>query len=118
MSDEEVIQQLDQVWNRAYQERDLEALSEVLADGWVGLMPDHQSISKEVLLESQRQAPPPEEVQSTFEEGATYLFGATAVTTGQVMIKTAETFVQQRFTRFYAKREGRWQAVAVQVVPL
>ncbi len=94
------------------------ALSEVLADNWVGLTLAHEVITKEVLLESQRQAPPPEEVQSTFEEGAVYLFGGAAVTTGQVTIKTADDFIQQRFTRIYAKREGRWQAVAVQVVPL
>ena len=118
MSDEEVIQQLDQRWNRAYQERNLALLNEVLADDWVGLMSTHEAITKEVSLESQRQAPPPEEVESMFETGPGYLYGDTAVTTGQVMIKTAENFIQQRFTRIYAKRDGQWRAVAVQVVPL
>ena len=111
------MRQLDRAWNAAYAQRDLAALSEILADDWVGLMP-RQSITKEVLLESQRQAPPPEEVESTFKEGEHYLFGDTAVTTGQVTIRTADTFIQQRFTRVYAKRGGQWRAVAVQVVPL
>ncbi len=71
-----------------------------------------------MLLESQRQAPPPEEVESTFEEGTVYLFDDTAVTTGQVTVKTAGDFIQQRFTRIYAKRGKRWRAVAVQIVPL
>ena len=118
MSDVEEVKQLDRAWNTAYQKRDLEALSEVLADDWVGLTPAHEVITKEMLLEAQRRAPPPEEVESTFEEGAVYLFDTTAVTTGQVTIRTAETFIQQRFTRIYAKRGERWRAVAVQVVPL
>ena len=118
MSDEEAVRELDRAWNAAYEKRDLKALSEVLADDWVGLTPQHEVITKEVLLESQRQAPPPEEVESTFEEGEAYLFGDTAVTTGQVTIRTAETFIQQRFTRTYAKRGERWRAVAVQIVPM
>ena len=118
MSDIEEVKQLDRAWNRAYQKRDLEALSEVLADDWVGLTPAHEVIKKEILLESQRQAPPPEEVESSFEEGAVYLFENTAVTTGQVAIRTAEDLIQQRFTRIYAKRGERWRAVAVQIVPL
>lgn len=116
--DIEEVKRLDRAWNAAYERRDLAALSEILANDWVGLMPDHQIITKEMLVEAQRQAPPPEEVESTFEEGSVYLFGQTAVTTGQVSIKTAENFVQQGFTRVYAKRDGRWQAVAVQVVAL
>ena len=117
MTDEDAVRQLDGAWNRAYQERDLALLAEVLADDWVGLTPA-QVITKEMLLESQRQAPPPEEVESSFEEGAVYLFGSTAVTTGQVTIKTEDNFIQQRFTRIYAKRDGHWKAVAVQIVPL
>ena len=116
--DIEEVKRLDRAWNAAYERRDLAALSEILANDWVGLMPDHQIITKEMLVEAQRQAPPPEEVESTFAEGALHLFGQTAVTTGQVSIKTAENFVQQGFTRVYAKRDGRWQAVAVQVVAL
>lgn len=118
MTDEEAVRQLDRAWNRAYQERDLASLAETLADDWIGLTPTQEVITKEMLLESQRQAPPPEEVESTFRTGALHLFGHTAVTTGQVTIKTAETFIQQRFTRIYAKRDGTWKAVAVQVVPL
>ena len=90
----------------------------MLADDWVGLSPTHEVITKATLLESQRQAPPPEEVESMFERGGSYFYGDTAVTTGQVTVKTANTFVRQRFTRVYARRNGRWQAVAVQVVPL
>ena len=118
MSDEKAVAQLDGAWNRAYQERNLGALSEVLADDWVGLMPTHEAITKEVLLASQRRAPPPEEVESMFQMGPSFFYGDTAVTTGQVTIKTAENFIQQRFTRIYAKRGGQWKAVAVQVVPL
>ena len=117
MTDIEEVKRLDLAWNRAYQQRDLEMLNKVLADDWIGLTPAHDVITKEMLLESQRQAPPPEEVESRFEEGA-YLFGDTAVTTGQVMIKTVDNFIQQRFTRIYTKRNGQWKAVAVQVVPL
>ncbi len=118
MTDEDAVRQLGRAWNRAYQERDSALLAETLADDWVGLTPAQEVITKEMLLESQRQAPPPEEVESRFETGPSYLYGDTAVTTGQVSIKTAGTFIQQRFTRIYAKRNGQWKAVAVQVVPL
>ena len=57
--DDAALRQLDQTWNRAYREKNLELLDEVLADDWVGLTPTHEVITKERLLASQHQAPPP-----------------------------------------------------------
>ena len=115
-SDLEQVKELDEAWNRAYVERDLEALARLLAADRVGLTPGHDLITKEVLLEGQRQASA--EAVITFTPGETRVFGDTAVTTGSTTVSAPGVAVAQRFTRVWAKRGGRWQAVAVQVVPL
>lgn len=115
-TDEEQIRELDEAWNRAYLERDTGALNRLLADDWVGLTPDHDVITKAVLLEGQRRASA--EAVITFTRGEVWIFGDTAVTTGSIQVSAPEINVQQRFTRIWAKRSGRWQAVAVQVIPM
>ena len=69
-----------------------------------------------MLLESQRQAPA--DVEVSFHESTLHGFGSAAVTTGRTIVKGPGVFIDQRFTRVYARRDGRWQAVAVQVVPV
>lgn len=115
-SDLEQVKELDEAWNRAYVERDLEVLDRLLADDWVGLTPGHDVIMKEVLLGGQRQASA--EAVITFTRGETWVFGDTAVTTGSTTVSAPNVSIQQRFTRVWSKRDGRWQAVAVQIVPL
>ena len=114
--DEETVRELDRAWNEAYVRRDVAALARVLADDWLGLTPQHEVVTKERLLESQRQAP--SDVEVSFHESTLHGFGTTAVTTGRTTVKGPGVSIDQRFTRVYAKRNGRWQAVAVQVVPL
>lgn len=116
MNDEEQVGALDEAWNRAYLERDVRALAHILADDWVAFTPQHEVVTKETLLEGQRQAPA--EAEITFQRGAVYVFGDTAVSTGSTKVSAPDVSVQQRFTRIWTKRDGRWQAVAVQLVPL
>lgn len=113
--DLEEVQELDEAWNRAYLERDLEALDRLLAADWVGLTPDHAVVTKEVLLEGQRQASA--EAVVTFTRGELWVFGETAVTTGSTTVSGPGVAIAQRFTRVWSKRDGRWRAVLVQVVP-
>ena len=114
--DEKAVRGLDRAWNEAYVQRDVAALARVLADDWLGLTPQHEIVTKEMLLESQRQAP--SDVEVSFYDGTLHDFGNTAVTTGRTTVKGPGVFVDQRFTRVYAKRQGQWRAVAVQVVPI
>ncbi len=114
--DEARVRELDRAWNEAYVRRDVGALARVLADDWIGLTPQHEIVTKERLLESQRQAP--SDVEVSFHDGTLHGFGNTAVTTGRTTVKGLGLFIDQRFTRVYTKCNGRWQAVAVQVVPI
>ncbi len=115
-SDLEQVEALDEAWNRAYVERDPQALDRLLADDWVGLTPGHDVITKEVLLGGQRQASA--EAVITFTRGELRVFGDAAVTTGSTTVSAPGVAVAQRFTRIWSRRNGRWQAVAVQIVPL
>ncbi len=115
-TDLEQVRELDEAWNRAYLERDPQALDRLLAADWVGLTPGHDVITKEVLLAGQRQASA--ESVITFVRGRLWVFGDTALTTGSIAVSAPNVAVAQRFTRIWAKRDGHWQAVAVQIVPL
>ena len=115
-NDLEQVTELDEAWNRAYVERDPQALDRLLAADWVGLTPGHDVITKEVLLEGQRQTSA--EAVITFTRGETRVFGDAALTTGSIAVSAPNVAVAQRFTRVWSKRNGRWQAVAVQIVPL
>lgn len=115
-NDLEQVTELDEAWNRAYVERDPQALDRLLAADWVGLTPGHDVITKEVLLEGQRQTSA--EAVITFTRGETRVFGDAALTTGSIAVSAPNVAVAQRFTRVWSKRNGRWQAVAVQSVPL
>ena len=115
-NDLEQVTELDEAWNRAYVERDPQALDSLLAADWVGLTPGHDVITKEVLLEGQRQTSA--EAVITFTRGETRVFGDAALTTGSIAVSAPNVAVAQRFTRVWSKRNGRWQAVAVQSVPL
>ena len=50
-----------------------------------------------------------------FSEQSLRLFESTAVTRGRLRLEHEGGRIDQRFMRVYAKRDGRWHAVAVQV---
>ena len=116
MDDETLVTGLDRAWNEAYALRERERLREVLAEDWLGVFPNGHTLTREQLIAAV--APPDLQVEQTFSGFTLRLFGNTAVTTGRVDVKAGDETVQQRFLRVYAKREGRWWAVAVQVVPV
>lgn len=102
---------LDDAWNTAYISRDTRALAELIADDWLGFLPDGAAVGKAALLRAI--AVYPDEVL-VFERRAAQVCGDTAFTRGQL---SANGVHAQGFLRVYARRAGRWQAVAVQVVP-
>ncbi len=116
MNDEEQVGTLDEAWNEAYRRRDIGALERTLAADWLGLTPTHEVVTRAQLIEGQRQAAARAEI--TFQRGAVYVFGDTAVSTGSTKVSAPDVSIEQRFTRIWAKRDGHWQAVAVQLVPL
>ena len=115
-TDEALVTSLDRAWNDAYRTRQRERLREVLAEDWLGVFPSGETLTREQLIGAG--APANAEVEQTFSEFSLHLFGDTALTRGRVEVKAGDELVRQRFMRVYAKREGRWWAVAVQVVPV
>ena len=102
---------LDDAWNAAYHRRDPEMMAQVLADDWMAFFPDGQAVFKADLLEGMRHNPP---AALMFERHAARVFGDTAVTRGTLYANGERV---QSFFRVYARREGEWRAVSVQVVP-
>ncbi len=115
MDDETLVTDLDRAWNEAYLQHKRDRLRVVLAEDWLGVFADGKTLTREQLIAAA--APQGVEVEQTFSDFSLRLFGDTAVTTGRVEVKAGDERVRQRFMRVYAKREGRWWAVAVQVVP-
>lgn len=110
--------ELDGRWNDAYPRRDVAALERVIADDWVCIDGAGRVIGKRELIER---------VESSagfldpyeFDETELRVFGGAAVSTGRLSGEARDgegrVYVEQRYTRVYVKREGRWQCVATQV---
>jgi len=101
---------LDDAWNQAQQLGDAAALSRVLADDWLGFV-GGVVVGKPEWLTA---APPHPDVWLTVERQTVQLYGNTAVTRGRLVANGQHV---QDFLRVDARRAGKWQAVAVQVVP-
>jgi ketosteroid isomerase-like protein len=112
MNDQIELETLNEAWNEAYRRVDMISLAAILADDWVGILASGEAISKTQLLEHVPNNPPTTFDFSGFE---LHQFANTAVTRGVVRVISGEFNVLQRFMRVWAKRERRWQAVAVQV---
>ncbi|SMB88930.1 nuclear transport factor 2 family protein [Deinococcus hopiensis] len=102
---------LDDTWNAAYHRRDPAMMAGVVADDWMAFFPDGQAVFKADLLEGMRHNPP---AALMFERHAARVFGDTAVTRGTLYANGERL---QSFYRVYARREGEWRGVSVQVVP-
>jgi hypothetical protein len=112
MNDRYELERLNEAWNEAYRRVDMIALAAILADDWVGILASGDVFSKTQLLETVPNNPPSNLEFSGFE---LHQFADTAVTRGVLQVTSSEFTVSQRFMRVWAKREGHWQAVAVQV---
>jgi len=108
------VTRIDQAWNEAYVKGDRSVLQDLLSDDFVAVAHTGQVVSKAQLM----QPPPEPALEVRFSEGWARCWGATAVTRGRIQVRTPSTTIEHRFMRVYAKRAERWQAVAVQVVPV
>lgn len=119
MSEEEELLRLDREWNEAYPRLDIDALGRIIADDWLCIDGAGRRITKRQLLERVSSAPnfPASHV---FDETDLRLFGDAAVVTGRLSFDAPDDEgrtmrASQRYTRVYARRGGRWQAVATHV---
>jgi ketosteroid isomerase-like protein len=109
-ADAEAVGDLDEAWNEAYNRNDRTQLGGILADDFEAVAGDGETITKAELM---RPGPAPRSI--VFSERSLRLFGSTAITRGRLRLEHEGSRVDQRFMRVYARRDRRWQAVAVQV---
>jgi ketosteroid isomerase-like protein len=119
MSEEDELLKLDREWNEAYPRLDAAALERIIADDWAGIDGAGLRVAKRQLIERVLDAAhfP---TSHAFDEITLRLFGGAAVVTGRLSFDAPDddghsVRVSQRYTRVYAKRGGRWQAVSTQV---
>ena len=110
MADEPAVEALDRAWNAAYEQNERDRLADVLAEDFIAVTADGQPVTKAQLMQ-----PSTAPRSIAFSERSVRLFGTTAITRGRLELEHAAGRIDQRFMRVYAKRDGRWQAVAVQV---
>lgn len=110
-----LIENLDKAWSSAYQSKDIEILQKVLADDWLGFTAQGVRILKSELL---RAVPNNPDSDLVFDEFDFELYGSTAITRGRLTVNNQNEIFQQRYIRIYSKRNGQWQAVSVQIIPM
>ena len=121
MNAKQEILALEATWRVAPLAGDLETVSRVTADDWIGVAPTGAVMSKAELLDMLSRPAPFE--SAAYDEVQLYVYGQTAVVTSLFCAERRDgqgqkvTF-EQRFMRVYANRDGRWQCVATQVVPI
>jgi ketosteroid isomerase-like protein len=108
---------LEATWRVAPLEGDLETVSRVTADDWIGVAPTGQVMRKADLLEMLSSHPPPFE-SAVYDQVQIYVYGQTAVVTSRFRGEGQDVEFEQRFMRVYANRDGQWRCVATQVVPV
>ena len=109
-ADARAVDDLDRAWNEAYERNDRAKLGGILADDFEAVAADGQTISKVQLMQ-----PGSAPLSIGFSGRSIRLFDSTAITRGRLRLEHEGGRVDQRFMRVYARRDGRWQAVAVQV---
>lgn len=120
LTEEARLLRLDREWNEAYPRLDVGALDRIIADDWLAIDGAGLLITKRQLLERVASSPRFPDAHE-FDETALRLFGDAGIVTGRLSWTEpgedggAPRRRAQRYTRVYAKRGGRWQAVATQV---
>lgn len=116
MSKEDILA-LEATWGVAPLKGDIETARRVTADDWIGVAPTGEVMSKADLIEMLSSSPAPFET-AFYDQVQLSVYGHTAVVTSLFCGKDEEFKFKQRFMRVYANRDGQWQCVATQVVPL
>jgi hypothetical protein len=112
-ADQKAAQELDDAWNHVYIRNERAPFEHILADDFFGTFADLTPIRKAHL-----QVPTPSGRPVSFSERSIHVYGCTGIARGRIRVEHPEGTVEQRYFRVYSKRDGRWQAIAVQVFPI
>lgn len=119
---EQQIMQLEKEGREAALKNDVEANDRLLADNWMNTNANGTVTTKARLMELLKSSP--FKIMSIEDDDVIVrVYGDFAVVTGRSTSKrmgqdNAVVTGQVRFTRVYAKRQGRWQVVAAQSTPI
>jgi ketosteroid isomerase-like protein len=106
---------LENIWNRALEAKDVNALNSLLATTFVSVDIDGSVSSKGEFLASIK-SPDYQPSQAVSEQSSVQVYGDTAVVVGVFRIKGTEKgklYVhRERFVDTWIKRDGGWQCVA------
>lgn len=116
-STSEAIQQLERDWTDAQKAGDIDKLSQILADDWVGLGPDGVASTKKQHLDNMKSGTSKLE---SIEFGPMHVkvIGAVAVVQGsdteKSTMKGKDTSGKWAWMDVFVKHDGKWQAVRSQ----
>ena len=119
---EQTIRQLEIENREATLNNDAKAIERLLADDWMNTNADGTVTTKAQLMELLKSSPfKIASIES--DDVMVRVYKSAAVVTGRTTTKRMgqdnNTVTRQvRFTRVYAKRDGRWQVVAAQSTPI
>jgi ketosteroid isomerase-like protein len=114
--DEAEILRLDGAWNEAYRRADRGPLANILAEDFTGWTALNQPITKAILMIDPPGGRPG---MAAFSEQYVRVFGDVGISRGRLKLEDdGRIFVDQRFLRVFAKRDGIWRAVSVAVTPV
>jgi ketosteroid isomerase-like protein len=112
---EQELLKLDRQWLDAYEKGDTASLARIEADEFTVTYADGKVLTKAQDIELAKKSTAAELKLST-EDAKVRVYGDTAVITGILVQKMKEgekeVTVRERYTDVWAKRNGRWQAVA------
>ncbi len=116
-SSEQELLKLDREWLDAYEKADTAAIARIEADDYTITYADGKLLTKAQDIELVKKSDPTgASLKLSSEETKVRVYENTAIVTGIVIQKMMqagkEVTTRERFTDVWAKRKGRWQAVA------
>jgi ketosteroid isomerase-like protein len=120
---EQELLKLDRQWLDAYEKADVAAIARIEADDFTVTYADGKLLTKAQDIEVVKKSDPSgAALKLSTEETKVRVYENTAVITGIVIQKMnqdgKEVIVRERYTDVWAKRNGRWQAVATALTTL
>ena len=114
---EQVLMQMEREWAEAPVKRDAAALDRIIADDWICITWDGETVRKAQVIEDAKSGANTAQSQ-TLGPMTVRVFGDTAVVTGSISGKSQyqgrDMSGHYLWTDVFVKRNGSWQAVASQ----
>ena len=119
---EETLKQIEMDWANAVKNKDTATLDRILADDWVGIMPDGKGYAKAVVIANVKSGKATLS-SITLDQMTVRVYGNTAVVTGNYVETSTyegkDTSGRYAWTDVFVKqKDGSWKAVASHNSPI